>query len=201
MSRTALFVFSLSALLSLPGLVSAQIRMTRLDEVTQQVTIENFSASTGVDISGYFMCRAPGTYRQFSTLTIVGGGDLDLSPGESVTIIYTDILSAGTGIGVYVTSGFTNPANMSDYMQFKGVAGFRESVAVDAGLWTAGTFATGDPGPYFYTGDGVAEDGAAFWTNSPPAVPALSTWGLAGLVALFLVSTTMIQRRRGETIP
>lgn len=202
MFRTALFVLSLSALLSLPGFASAQIRMTRLDEVTQQVTIENFSASTTVDISGYFMCRAPGTYKQFSTLTIVGGGDLDLSPGESVTILYTDILSAGTGIGVYVTSGFTDPANMSDYMQFKGVAGFRESVAVDAGLWTAGTFAAGDPGPYFYTGDGVAENGASFWANAPPvAAPALSAWGLVGLVVLLGTAMTMIRRSRGETIP
>jgi hypothetical protein len=119
-----------------------------------------------------------------------------------VTIVYSAILSAGTGIGVYTTSGFTDPANMSDYMQFKDVAGFRESVAVAAGLWTAGTFATGDPGPYFYTGDGVSDNGAAFWTNAvPPAVPTLSAWGLiASLVALLLVAMTMVRRRQPETI-
>jgi hypothetical protein len=91
---------------------------------------------------------------------------------------------------------------MADYMQFKGVAGFRESVAVAAGLWTAGTFAAGDPGPYFYTGNGVAQNGAAFWTNaSPPAVPTLSAWGwVASLVALLLVAMATLRRRQPETI-
>lgn len=56
--------------------------MIELDEISQEITIKNFSGGTTVDISGYFMCRAPGTYQQMTALTIIGGGDLNLSPGK-----------------------------------------------------------------------------------------------------------------------
>jgi hypothetical protein len=176
----------------------AQVRMVELDENAREVTIRNFSPDTTVDVSGYFMCRAPGTYQAASSLTIVGGGDLNLSPGEQVTLVYTFIIASGTGIGLYLNgANFGSPANMADYLQYKGVAGFRESVAVAAGLWTAGTFATGDPGPYFYTGNG-SQNGAAFWTHVPaPQVPALGGWR-AALVAAALLSVGLVRRRQGD---
>jgi hypothetical protein len=174
----------------------AQVRMVEVNEVSDEVTIHNFGSGPDVDVSGYWMCLAPGSYQQVSSLTIVGGGDLSLSPGEEVTFVYTPVPPAG-GIGLYTTTGFTNPANMADYAQYDGVVGVREPVAVAAGIWVAGTFATGADGPFFYTGNGTTQNGAAFWTNSPPsATPALGAWGLLGLAGLLTVAASGVLRRR-----
>jgi hypothetical protein len=199
LSKLAFSLLFCSSVLLLPGAAFAQVRMTELDEVAQTVTLKNFGGSA-VDTSGYYMCREPGTYQIFTALTIVGAGDLNLDADEEVTLVYGEILSSGTGIGVYLNANsFNNAANMADYMQYLGVAGFRESVAVTAGLWATGEFATGDPGPFFYTGDGD-ENGAAFWTNSPPKppnqTPALSTWGIGGLCAVLVGSYAALRRRR-----
>ena len=195
--RFALFLTLLA--LVLPGVASAQIRMSQVDELTQEVTIRNFGG-TQVDVSTWWMCRQPGTYQQLSGLTVTSG-DLLLDPGEEVTIIYTFVLFAGTGIGLYDTNSFGNAAALQDYMQYKGVAGFREPLAVTAGLWTAGTFATGDPGPYFYIGDGT-ENGATFWTNDPPAppsgLPTLGAWGAGALGLALIGAARLAMRRRSE---
>ena len=80
-------------------------------------------------------------------------------------------------------------------MQYKGVAGFRESVAVGAQIWTAGTFAEGDEGPYFYTGDGT-QNGAEFWTNSTGApVPSLSGASRTTLVAVLGLAAGLLWLR------
>jgi len=198
MTRMTAALAVLLGVFVLPGAVAAQIRMTRLDENSKEVTIENFSATTTVDVSGYFMCRAPGTYQQLSSLAIVGGGDLNLSPGEEVTIVYSFIVPSGTGIGLYVNgANFGSAANIADYMQYKGVTGFRESVAVAAGIWTAATFATGDPGPYFYLGGG-SDNGAAFWTNAPQpvTVPLSGAWPGSALLAGSMLTVGVLGRQR-----
>jgi hypothetical protein len=196
MSRRALPLLLLAAFL-LPAVASAQIRMVQVDEIAGEITIQNFASADTVDVGGYFMCREPGTYQQLSALTILGGGDLDLSAGEEVTVVYAPTPAAG-GVGLYIQSGFTNPDNLADYVQYKNVAGFRENVADDAGLWVPGTFATGDPGPYFYSGNGVSDNGATFWTNvapTPPTVPALSPWAIAMLVGALIVVGTATRPR------
>ena len=171
-----------AAAVILPAVASAQVRMIQVDEVLQEVTIRNFGG-TAVDVSSYQMCREPGTYRALSALTLVSG-DLMLDPDEEVTFVYTFILSAGTGIGLYLNgNNFNSAANMADYMQYKGVSGFREGVAVTAQLWTAGEFAAGDDGPWFYDGDGVTENGAAFWSNVPEPSPTLLGAAALGVVA------------------
>ena len=180
-------------LLLVPGLAGAQVRMTRVDEVAQQVTIKNFGTSpTPVDISGYFMCLAPGTYQQLSALTIVGSGDLSLSPGEEVTLVYTFIPASG-GIGLYISSGFTNPNNLADYVQYDGVAGVREDVAVAAGIWTTGAFASGTSGPFSYWGDGT-QNGAFYWTSI--AVPAAGGGARIAFVAAVLACVGVLRSQR-----
>jgi hypothetical protein len=46
-------------------------------------------------------------------------------------------------VGLYRVPNFPDPGSMEDYVQYGGVTGFREGIAVMAGLWTAGTFASG----------------------------------------------------------
>ncbi len=173
--------------MALSGTAVAQIRMTRLDEVTHEVTVKNFGPGE-VDVSSYQMCRSPGTYQALSALTLLEG-DFDLSPGEEVSFVYDFIVSSGTGIGIYSGTGFGDPADMADYMQYKGVAGFREDIAVLAGLWTAGEFAAGDSGPYLYTGDGIDDNGASFWVPEPSAT-------LLGAAALGVIGWRKRARRR-----
>ncbi len=190
-------VVAIATVLFLAGSANAQIRMVELDENTQQVTIRNFSATETTNISSWQLCRQPGTYQALSVLAIIGGGDLNLSPGEEVTVVYTAILAAGTGIGLYISSPFSSSTTIRDYMQYKGVVGFRQSVAVGAGIWTANTFASGDPGPYFYTGDGI-QNGASFWTSTPSAVPGLDPglqWVL--IVLMILLSSVQVHLNRG----
>ena len=165
MTRLLAPILATAVVMLLSATAAAQVRMIRLDEITQEVTIKNFG-SGDVDVSAYQMCRSPGNYQALSVLTLLEG-DLDLSPGEEVSFIYGAILSTGTGIGLYSDTGFGDPNDMADYMQYKGVPGFREDVAVLAGLWTAGEFAAGDSGPYLYTGDGIDDYGAAFWVPEP----------------------------------
>ena len=153
---------SILALAMTVTVASAQTRMVQLDEVSQEVTLRNFSTTDTVDTSGFFMCIAPSTYRQVSGLPIVQG-DLMLSPGEEVTIVYSFVPAAG-GVGLYANdNGFGNSNNMLDYVQYGGVAGFRQGTAISAGLWVGGTFASGSSGPFAYSGDGVNDNGAGFW--------------------------------------
>ena len=187
-------------LLLAAGHASAQVRMIKVDESSQAVTIKNFGASMTVDISAYFMCLAPGAYRAVSTLTIVGGGDLDLSPGEEVTVVYTFTPASG-GMGLYLNdSGFGSAVNMADYVQYDGGVGVREPVAVTAGIWTASTFATGAPGPYYYSGDGT-QNGAAYWSNvaPPTAVPGLGGWSVLVTTLLIVLFSAAIARRHLAT--
>lgn len=163
-------LFRFALLLSMTaGVGTAQVRMVQLDEVARETTLRNFSSTATVNISGYFLCREPNTYRQLSNLPIVQG-DLNLSPGEEVTIEYSFIPLAG-GVGLYSTvANFNDPNNMTDYVQYGGVVGFRQPVGVAAGFWTAGTFVDGASGPFVYNGDGVNDNGSEFWSVENGAV-------------------------------
>ena len=192
--RTPL-LFVVLLVLGLPANAIAQnIRLTTLDPITQNLTIKNFEAATTIDISSFQMCREPGTYQALSTLSIVAG-DLSLSPGEEVTLTYGFVPAAGGGIGLYVSGPFGSAANMLDYMQYMGVAGFRESVAVAAGIWATGTFASGQ-GPYQYTGDG-SQEGAGFWQTAAPPVPLSTVVGAVGLLGMLGTLGAVRVRQRG----
>ena len=171
-------------MLSGVGVASAQnVRMVKLDEVLQQVTLKSFEPTSTVDVSTFQLCREPGTYQSLGAVPLITG-DLVLDPAEEVTVVYTAILETGTGIGLYISGPFGSASNMLDYVQYKGVAGFRESVAVAAGIWAAGTFVDGD-GPYVYIGDGT-QDGHSFWSQEVES-PAVDLPGLSAVGALALV--------------
>ena len=174
--RSAL-ILSLTA-----GLGTAQVRIVQLDEVATQTTLRNFSSTATIDVSGYFLCREPNTYRQLANLPTVAG-DLMLSPGEEVVIEYSFIPLAG-GIGLFTTSlNFADPSNMVDYVQYGGVVGFREPVAVQAGFWDAGTFASGNSGPFLYVGDGMNDRGSDFWFGNAGTTFCTGNPNSSGLVA------------------
>jgi hypothetical protein len=180
-ARVPLALATLALVLVSANARGQNIRMVRLDESLAQVTLENFEPSIAVDVSSFQMCREPGTYQAISTLDLIAGSDLSLAPGEQITIGYGFIEETGSGIGLYVSGPFSDPANMLDYVQYKGATGVRENVAVAAGIWSAGTSIVGD-GPYVYLGDG-SQDGVEFWSPESALAP-LPALGLAGAFVL-----------------
>ena len=176
---------------------SKHVRLARIDADSDQVTVRNFGP--GIADARYMRFRTqPSLY--LSDLPIVGGGDLTLSPGEEVTVMFAGLPAAGA-IGLYFPPGKTGPTSgMQDFAQWNGSLG-NESTAVELGIWSAGTSIAG-PGPsYVYTGDG-SQNGAGFWASLSPAavVPALSPFGMAVLAcmlaALGCVRFTRSGRRR-----
>ncbi len=160
----------------------AQIRLTKVDPVSREISIRNFGA-TEVDITDYRLCSSLVYTGNLTTNVTIISGDLVLSAEEEVTISW-DPANAfdveGRDMGLYLpgAGGFGSAANMVDYMQYLGSFAApegRENVANTAGIWTPGTFVSGEA-PYTYTGNGT-DVGADFWTGVAPAcaITALST--------------------------
>ncbi|MET1257757.1 hypothetical protein ABV409_00355 [Flagellimonas sp. DF-77] len=96
------------------------------------------NGNVAVDVSDYFLCLGPGTYRRVGDLNVEG--DLNLQPGAFLSIAY-EMPSATGGIGLYANNdGFADAANILDFVQWGAAGSPRENVAVEAGLWTAGEY-------------------------------------------------------------
>ena len=102
-------------------------------------SVEIFNAGdTAGDLSGYFLCLGPGTYRQIGELAVEG--NLQLAPGEFLSVSY-EMPNADGGLGLYINNtGFGNASTIADFVQWGAGGSPRENVAVDAGIWTAGDF-------------------------------------------------------------
>jgi hypothetical protein len=136
----------------------ANVRILRLDPSTNSVTLKNFGDANAT-ISGYWFCNFP-AYGQVSSMT----GVTDLGPGEEVNVGSTINFAPADGeFGLYTSGSFSSPAAMIDYMQWGSAGHQRESVAVGAGVWDAGTFISVAP-PFEYNGDGT-QNGVAFWST------------------------------------
>ena len=167
-------------LLLLASSASAQIRMVSIDPATDEVVLRNFGAGN-VDVATWWLCRAPGTYRQISGLSV--SGPTLLGPGDEVTVVYTGQLGEpGQGVGLYETPSFGSASAIRDYMQYLTQSGVREPIAVAAGIWPDDDEVTG-AAPYTYVGDGT-QNGAAFWTGAAAPVPSVSPAALFALSAL-----------------
>ena len=146
-----------------------QVRFTSVDLNNNEITIMNMGNSAE-DISNLQLCSLF-DYEAFnqSNISIVSG-DLMLDPGESVTVSWTTsgMNPAGSDLGLYnASAGFSNPANMLDFVQWGSAGNGREGVADAAGLWTAGEFiSTGTP--FFFSG-GAGDFGNSFWSSNPPS--------------------------------
>jgi hypothetical protein len=138
---------------------NAQVRLTVVNPSTGEVTMHNYGGTT-VDISNYQLCNFP-SYNQLSSLTVTQGS-LNLAAGADVTVITTVISNPNDAeLGLYNSASFASSVAMQDYMQWGSAGHQREVVAVNKGIWTAGTFVNVAP-PFEYTGNG-GQNGAPFW--------------------------------------
>ncbi|NRA91989.1 MAG: T9SS type A sorting domain-containing protein [Psychroserpens sp.] len=133
--------------------------MIEVDPTTNVVKIKNFGSSD-VDVTNYWFCHLF-TYTQLNSGTIQSG-DFDLSPGEEVVVQASSNFNASqSDLGLYSTSSFGSTTAMQDFLQWGAGGQGRENVAVNKGIWTAGTFVS-ISAPYEYTGDGN-QNGFQFW--------------------------------------
>ncbi|MDH3712203.1 MAG: hypothetical protein OER04_20110, partial [Cyclobacteriaceae bacterium] len=157
--------------------LDAQIRLTSVDPVIQNITIRNFG-STAIDISDYRLCSNLNYSIDLDTdpLVSIVSGDFVLSQDEEVTVNWATVGGLnidGRDAGLYLPGapniGFDDPVQMVDFMQYLGSFPFptgRENVAEAKGIWTAGTFVTGEA-PYTYNGNG-SDIGVSFWEGVTP---------------------------------
>ncbi len=154
------------------------ITVVREEEVGNPIVINEISSdneieflnvgNTSVDISSYWICDFP-AYDQIVDLTILCGDDLILDPGEFVTVVATFNLSENDGeMGLYSNAQFGNSGSILDYVEWGSSGHTRASVAISAGIWTAGDFV-----PSFSTGSVIEYDGSgnssSDWSEDVPS--------------------------------
>ncbi len=139
---------------------NAQVRLLNVNEQENLVEIKNFGTEM-VDISNYWFC-ALFNYSQLNTLT-VDSGSLQLMPDATVVLSGFSLTDVASDLGLYATNTFGDASAMRDFTQWGAAGQGRESVAVTAGIWTAGDFLE-VPGPFEYIGDGT-QNGLDFWQN------------------------------------
>jgi len=123
------------------GFTSAQgcIRITGVNPSSDLITITNFTGTTA-DISSYRMCSLFNYATISSGTTIISGDPAAIPDGESIVLQWS-INDNAADVGLYLPTGsFSSSSAMIDFMQYGNSGLGRESVAGDAGLWTAGTF-------------------------------------------------------------
>ncbi len=90
-----------------------------------------------VDISTWWTCVFP-AYALVGSATILDGDDFVLNPGEILTVQAWINFSTASELALYTNSNFGSAASIVDYIQWNSTTGFRQSVAVAAGMWTNG---------------------------------------------------------------
>ena len=150
---------------SCAGVTNDCVRFTSVDPSTGDITIENFG-SVDADISMYRLCAL---FQYTTSLMGLDAIDLDLSPGESVTVNWP-MNGTASDLGLYLPTGsFGSAASMVDFTQWGSGGLGRENVAVSAGLWSAGDFVdmtTPWNSPYTYTGSLCTDNGVSNWTGA-----------------------------------
>jgi hypothetical protein len=140
-------------------MTQAQVRIKLVNPATESVTLHNYGAGT-VNIGTYWLCNFP-NYNQLSSIPVTQGS-LNLASGAEVTVTTNISLQvADSELGLYDSSSFGSSVSMQDYLQWGSAGHQREVVAVNKGIWTAGTFVNASP-PLEYMGNG-AQNGAQFW--------------------------------------
>ncbi len=124
---------------------------------------------TAMDISTYWLCIFP-SYVMIANTTIVCGGDMILDSGELVTVDPGLSLGSADGeLGLYTTNSFGDSGSIIDYVEWGSTGHMRSTVAVAAGIWTTGDFASTWSSPNSLEYDGAGDAGADWSEDAPTA--------------------------------
>ncbi|WP_435578102.1 T9SS type A sorting domain-containing protein [Gilvibacter sp.] len=140
-----------------------------INEIYPDGTLELKNTGTEtVDISNYWLCDRP-TYTRVGTLDVVSG-DLNLAPGDLIIFENWDFLNpVGDELALYNSAAFGSATAILDYVQWGSNPGepSRESVAVAAGIWTAGAFTPAITSGNSLQYDGMGEMASDFFLATP----------------------------------
>ncbi len=105
-----------------------------------------------IELSDHWLCQRPG-YKQLPEFELqpgdtVGIGLGDVAPDDLVSLVATFDLARAVGpvtrdggeLGLYTDAVFDDPNSIVDYVEWGSPDHGRSSVAVEAGIWTAGAF-------------------------------------------------------------
>lgn len=118
------------------------------------------NGDVAVDLDQYWLCLGPGRYSQIGGLT-PESGEIILEPGAFLVLPFA--MGDSEGLGLYSNNSFTNADAIVDFVQWGEAGSARESVAVEAGIWTAGDYVPNvrlDSYSIEYDGEG---DAASDW--------------------------------------
>ena len=135
-----------------------QVRITEVNTSSGNITFTNMGGSVE-DVSEWWVCNFP-AYKEMSTLTVVSGSTM-LMAGTSLTINWSEVVSASGECGLYNTNAFTSSSAIQDYMEWGAGGNTREPVAVAAGIWCVGEFVAGTS-PFFFAG-GISDYCSEYW--------------------------------------
>jgi len=90
--------------MSMQMAAQADPTFTEVNTSTDVLTITNLG-DTGIELSNYWVCLGPGTYRQIGNLPLVAG-DTNLAPNEDVSFTYDLINESNGGLGLFSTNTF-----------------------------------------------------------------------------------------------
>ncbi len=117
-------------------IVFQEVRFNQND----RIELVNLGSST-VDISAFWLCSRF-SYAQLSSLTLESGS-LNLAAGDSVILSGFSLNDTEADLGLFSTNSFGSSSAILDFLQWGSAGIGRESVAVEAGIWTAGDFIQG----------------------------------------------------------
>lgn len=141
------------------------VRINEIDPAGNWVELHN-AGDAEVDVAGWQFCNRP-AYAAIGDLEVVAGSTT-IPAGGYLVVRWDAIHAGGPELGLYTSSQFGSADALVDYVEYGAAGGGRESVAVEAGLWEAGTFmdvpAEGSSLAYMGGGDTML----ANWSEAAP---------------------------------
>ncbi|WP_435624867.1 hypothetical protein [Flagellimonas sp.] len=163
---------------------NASIILNEVAYLNDSIELYN-NGDVAVDVSDYFLCLGPGTYRRIGDLQT--DGDVNMTPGSFLTVAY-EMPNTEGGIGLYANNaGFGDPANIRSFVQWGAPGSPRENVAVDANIWTEGEYVEvvgSADNSIAYDGEGFS---ASDWSETTE-----TTFGAANIFAAPTVRSIVI---------
>ena len=153
-------------LFTAPVACCSDFRITGVNDALKQITISNLGSCT--QPLGSFQLCSNGSCALVSSLSLVSGA-LNMTPGSSVTLqwnAWNPTINNGNLTLVRSGGNSNNSNDVRDYVAWGSGGQAGETVAVAAGIWTAGAFVNG-VAPYSFNGL-TGDYGAEFWSGSTP---------------------------------
>ncbi|MEM9823419.1 MAG: hypothetical protein AAF985_20215, partial [Bacteroidota bacterium] len=126
-----------------------------INEIAAPGTVELKNiGNTMIPVGDYWLCDFP-AYERINDLNVICG-NVNLAPGEILVVDNFNFVSTDDGeMGLYSTNSFGSAAAMQSYVEWGSAGHQRSTVAIAAGVWTAGNFV-----PAFNPEEFLSFDGA-----------------------------------------